>query len=221
MVRELYTLPIPDFDKQGIFQTKTYMKKKLFATLLLAGLCWLGASAQQVAVKTNLLYWAATTPNIGVEMAVGKHSTIGMTANYNPWTIRTNNKIQHWFLRPEYRYWVTEKYTRLFFGVHAIGGEFEVGGFKLPFLGDRILTGLPSHYYKGSFVGAGISIGYQFYVSPHWNIELSAGAGLARLSYHSEPINGPKAASYTNSKRILPIPTEIGVSFVYLFNSKK
>ena len=105
--------------------------------------------------------------------------------------------------------------------MHAIGGEFEVGGFKLPFIGNRILTGLPTHYYKGSFVGAGISIGYQFYVSPHWNIELSAGAGLARLSYHAEPINGPKTASYTNRKRILPIPTELGVSFVYLFNSKK
>ena len=65
------------------------------------------------------------------------------------------------------------------------------------------------------------SLGYQFYVSPHWNIELSAGAGLARFSYHAEPVRGPKAASYTDRKRILPIPTEFGVSFVYLFNSKK
>lgn len=218
--RTLFPSRIQGFDQRELFH-KTDMMKKLFATMLLTGFCWLGASAQQVAVKTNLLYWAATTPNIGIDIAVGKHSTIGMTANYNPWTLGTDNKIQHWFLRPEYRYWVTEKYTRLYFGVHAIGGEFEVGGFKLPFIGNRILTGLPTHYYKGSFVGAGISIGYQFYVSPHWNIELSAGAGLARLSYHAEPVNGPKAASYTNRKRILPIPTELGVSFVYLFNSKK
>ena len=218
--RTLFPSRIRGFDQRELFH-KTDMMKKLFATMLLTGFCWLGASAQQVAVKTNLLYWAATTPNIGIDIAVGKHSTIGMTANYNPWTLGTDNKIQHWFLRPEYRYWVTEKYTRLYFGVHAIGGEFEVGGFKFPFIGNRILTGLPTHYYKGSFVGAGISIGYQFYVSPHWNIELSAGAGLARLSYHAEPVNGPKAASYTNRKRILPIPTELGVSFVYLFNSKK
>ena len=65
------------------------------------------------------------------------------------------------------------------------------------------------------------SIGYQFYVSPHWNLELSAGAGLARLSYHAEPVSGPKRSSYVDSKRFLPIPTEIGVTFVYLFNSKK
>jgi len=80
---------------------------------------------------------------------------------------------------------------------------------------------LQTNYYKGSFVGAGISIGYQFYVSPHWNLELSAGAGLARLSYHAEPVSGPKRSSYVDSKRFLPIPTEIGVTFVYLFNSKK
>ncbi len=211
--------PIPGFDKRN--QIQIQMNKKIILTLLLAGFCWLGAAAQQVAVKTNVLYWAATTPNLGAEVAVSKHSTIGLTANYNPWTIGADNRIRHWFLRPEYRYWVTEKYTRLYFGVHAIGGKFEVGGFKLPFIGDRILTGLATHYYKGSFVGAGFSLGYQFYVSPHWNIELSAGAGLARLSYHAEPVNGPKAASYTDRKRILPIPTELGVSFVYLFNSKK
>ena len=130
--RTLFPSRIQGFDQRELFH-KTDMMKKLFATMLLTGFCWLGASAQQVAVKTNLLYWAATTPNIGIDIAVGKHSTIGMTANYNPWTLGTDNKIQHWFLRPEYRYWVTEKYTRLYFGVHAIGGEFEVGGFKLPF----------------------------------------------------------------------------------------
>ena len=71
------------------------MNKKLFLWLLglACGCC--GASAQQVAMKTNLLYWAAMTPNLGVEMAVGKHSTVGLTANYNPWTISPDNKIQH------------------------------------------------------------------------------------------------------------------------------
>lgn len=197
------------------------MNKKLFLWLLglACGCC--GASAQQVAVKTNLLYWAATTPNIGIETAVGKHSTIALTANYNPWTISPDNKIQHWFLRPEYRYWVAEKYTRLYFGAHLIGGEFEVGGFRFPFFGDQILPGLHQKYYTGSFVGAGFSIGYQFYVSPHWNIELSAGAGVGRLRYHAELFRDPQQGPCPDRVRWLPIPTELGVSFVYLFNSKK
>lgn len=50
--------------------------------------------------------------------------------------------------------------------MHAIGGKFEVGGFKLPFIGDKVFKGLQTNYYKGSFVGAGISIGYQFTSAP-------------------------------------------------------
>ena len=64
------------------------MNKKILPALLLAVCCWAGASAQQVAVKTNLLYWATATPNVGAEVAVGKHSTLGFSANYNPWAIR-------------------------------------------------------------------------------------------------------------------------------------
>ena len=52
------------------------MNKKILPALLLAVCCWAGASAQQVAVKTNLLYWAAATPNVGAEVAVGKLSLI-------------------------------------------------------------------------------------------------------------------------------------------------
>ena len=173
-------------------------------------------------MKSNLFYWMTTTINAGAEVALSKHSTLGATFNLNPWTIGADNKIQHWFVRPEYRYWVTEKYTRLFFGVHLMGGGFEVGGFRIPIIGDRFLTRLKTNYFTGSFVAGGVSIGYQFYLSPHWNLEISGGAGLARIKYHWEPTNPAlRKKSYTNTVRYLPVPTEIGFSFVYLFNSKK
>lgn len=197
------------------------MNKKLILSFVFVVCGWSGVMSQQVAVKTNLLYWMTGTINAGAEVALSEHSTLGATFNYNPWTIGSDNKIQHWFFRPEYRYWVTEKYTRLFFGVHLMPGGFEVGGFKIPFIGDRIFKGLQTNYYKGSFFAGGVSIGYQFYVGPHWNLELSAGAGLARISYHTEPVNGPKRKNYVNKVHYLPMPTEIGFSFVYLFNSKK
>ncbi|WP_303272488.1 DUF3575 domain-containing protein [uncultured Alistipes sp.] len=197
------------------------MRKKIILTVLATAFAALGASAQQWAVKTNLLYWAATTPNIGAEVALSDHSTLGATVNWNPWTIGSDNKIQHWFIRPEYRYWFSGKYTRFFLGAHLMGGGFEVGGFKLPLLGDRLLTGLPYNYYKGSFFAGGVSLGYAFYLSPRLNLELSAGLGLARISYHAEPVNGPRPAGTTNRVRYLPVPTEVGVTLVYLFNAKK
>lgn len=194
------------------------MNKRLLLTIVLAGCCHLAAPAQQIAVKTNLLYWATGTLNLGAEVAVSKHSTISLTANCNPWTFGSDNKIQAWFVQPEYRYWFTEKFTRHYVGVHLIGGKFEIGGFKLPF---GLFKNLRNHYYKGSVVGAGISYGYHFYISPRWNLEAMVGVGLARINYHAEPVSGPKAASYRNTTRYLPVPTEVGISFVYLFNSKK
>ena len=197
------------------------MRKKIILTVLATAFAALGASAQQWAVKTNLLYWAATTPNIGAEVALSDHSTLGATVNWNPWTIGSDTQIQHWFIRPWYRSWFSGKYPRFFLGAHLMGGGFEVGGFKLPLLGDRLLTGLPYNYYKGSFFAGGVSLGYAFYLSPRLNLELSAGLGLARISYHAEPVNGPRPAGTTNRVRYLPVPTEVGVTLVYLFNAKK
>lgn len=41
--------------------------------------------AQTVAIKTNALYWATTTPNIGVEMTVDKKHTAQLFYGLNPW----------------------------------------------------------------------------------------------------------------------------------------
>lgn len=183
--------------------------KKLF--LFLAVCCCATVSAQQVAVKTNLLYWATTTPNLGVEMALSRHSTLSLSANYNPWTIGEDGKIQHWFVQPEYRYWFTEKYTRGFIGVHILGGKYEVGGFELPFNIKRFAD----HYYKGWAVAVGVNYGWQFYISPHWNLEATLGVGVVRTRYYRTD------APRTKVTRTIPVPTEIGLSFVYLFNSKK
>lgn len=195
------------------------MKKLFWTLLLLASLGIRPASAQQFAARSNLLAWMTGTVNLAGEVAVSRHSTLGVSVNYNPWTFGEDAQIQHWFVRPEYRYWFSEKYTRFFIGAHVIGGKFEVGGFKVPFFGDWALTGMRNNLYKGSAIGAGISFGYDFYVSPHWNIELVAGAGLARVSHYRESI-ADKTRTETKT-RIIPIPTEIGVNFVYLFNSKK
>lgn len=44
----------------------------------------LTASAQDVAVKTNALYWATATPNIGLEASVGKKHTVQLFNGVNP-----------------------------------------------------------------------------------------------------------------------------------------
>ena len=41
--------------------------------------------AQKVAVKTNLLYDATTTMNLGLEIGLGKKWSLDLSGNYNPW----------------------------------------------------------------------------------------------------------------------------------------
>lgn len=193
-------------------------KKFLLLLVVIISCITTTASAQRFALKTNALYWAAATPNLGAELALSEHSTLNATLQYNPFTIGADNKIQHFLFKPEYRYWFSEKFTRLFIGASVFGGTFEVGGFKLPF---GLFKRLQTNYYKGNAFGAGISVGYSFYISPHFNIETTLGVGIARLSYHTEPVGKPAPVNYKNSHKVLPVPTEFGVSFVYLFKSRR
>lgn len=67
----------------------------------------LSANAQ-FAVKTNLLYDATTTPNVGAELAIGRQHTINLVYGINPWTFHSEKhgerKATHWVVQPEYRW---------------------------------------------------------------------------------------------------------------------
>lgn len=56
------------------------------------------AQAQVVGVKTNILYLATASPNIGIEWPMGKHFTGSLGGGYNPFRfgggIRIRKEIQ-------------------------------------------------------------------------------------------------------------------------------
>lgn len=50
-------------------------------------------AAQDVAIKTNGLYWlAGGTINGGVEVATSNRVTLQLSGSYNPWTYRNDKK---------------------------------------------------------------------------------------------------------------------------------
>ena len=96
------------------------------------------AQAQQVALKTNLLYDATTTPNIGAEMGIGKKSTVQLFYGLNPWKFGSGDDkkyAKHWILNPEYRYWFCQRFNGSFVGIHAFGGEYDAANVNLLFWG--------------------------------------------------------------------------------------
>ena len=70
--------------KPFIIMCKTMVMKMSLAIMLLMLISMNGFS-QNIGVKSNLLYWATTTPNIGLETAVGKKHTAQVFVGFNPW----------------------------------------------------------------------------------------------------------------------------------------
>ena len=98
------------------------MKKRIFIALVALGSLICPALAQETAVKTNLLYDATTTMNLGVEFGLSPKWTLDVSGNYNPWTFSKNKKWKHWLVQPEARYWFCNKMMGSFIGFHALGG---------------------------------------------------------------------------------------------------
>ena len=45
------------------------------------------------AIKTNALYWATSTPNLGFEVALAKKLTLDVSGNYNPWKFSKDRQM--------------------------------------------------------------------------------------------------------------------------------
>lgn len=167
----------------------------------------------QVSLKTNLLYWATTTPNIGIEAAVAPKHTVQLFYGLNPWKFSGEKKIRHWVLQPEYRYWFCERFNGWFLGAHLMGGEFNAGEVKLP-LG--IFPALQRNRYEGWFAGGGITAGYQWMLSRHWNIEASLGVGYNYIQY--DRFGCGYCGELLESGHTHYVgPTKAAISILYLF----
>ena len=82
------------------------MKLKFYIPLLLGLLFSVtNVKAQDVAIKTNLLYDATATVNIGVEVGIAPKWTLDISGNLNAWNIDEDTKWRHWLAQPEARYW--------------------------------------------------------------------------------------------------------------------
>lgn len=80
------------------------MKKVSILIVLVLG-CFIESKAQKVALKSNLLYDATTTMNLGLEFGLARKWTLDVPVNYNPWKPDNGRRLRHWGIQPEVRYW--------------------------------------------------------------------------------------------------------------------
>lgn len=129
----------------------------------------------RLAVKTNLLFDAMTTMNLGLEVRVSPKSTIELSGSYNPWSWSDNRKLKSILVQPEYRWWVCDPFAGHFIGAHAQWGHYNYG--NLPF------GGFKNNRYQGDLYGVGFSYGYSWYLGKRWALEATVGVGYNYLEY--------------------------------------
>lgn len=193
--------------------------KQLFSVLI-ALFCLVSVvRAQDVAIKTNLLYGAYTrTPNLGVEVGLGNRLTLDISGGYNWFNLKgkadNNQKAVHWLVQPELRYWLCERFNGHFFGVHLLGSQYNISEHRLP-----LMFGSDSdkYRYEGWAAGAGLSYGYHLPLAKHWGAEFSAGAGYAYLKY--DRYFCPKCGKEEQSGEVKHYlgPTKAAISIIYTF----
>ncbi|MDE5586477.1 MAG: DUF3575 domain-containing protein [Muribaculaceae bacterium] len=187
--------------------------------VLLAGLMFLGGHfihAQNVALKTNLLYDALLTPDLGIEAKVAPQWTVELTGNVNFWKIN-DRRLKQWSVQPEARYWLCQAFSGHFLGAHLIGGQYNFGNLPLgfSFLGTDF-SKLRYNRYQGWGVGAGIAYGYSWILDRHWNLEAELGIGWIHARYDRYPcaVCGTKLGSGHHNYYG---PTKVAINLEYVF----
>lgn len=191
------------------------MKRLLFVLLSCIGL---SVSAQNWAVKTNLLYDMTTTMNLGAEVRMSPQWTLDVSANWNPWTFSDNKKWKQLVVQPEARYWFCEAFNGHFVGAHLLGGIYNMGNWDtdFTFLGTDFGK-LKDYRFEGWMVGMGIAYGYQWMLSKHWSVEAEIGIGYVFSQYDKydcatcgETYEQDKPHHYVG-------PTKLALSLIYVF----
>lgn len=165
---------------------QTFIKS---AMLLLLILSMATTRAQEVALKTNLLGWASTSANAGIEIGTGKKTTFQLFGTLNPWKFSGDKKMRFWNVMPEYRWYTCQKFGGHFFGIHALGGEYNIKNIDMPF-------------------------GYQWLLNKHLNFEGSIGLGYAYSPYK---LYGRCEKCLDKDHRNYVGPTKAALSLIYVF----
>jgi len=187
------------------------MKKTFILILLLLGFITV-SNAQKVAIKSNILYDATTTMNLGMEFRLARKWTLDVPFNLNPWKFSDETRLRHWGAQPEVRYWFCESFRRTFIGVHGHYADFNVGG--LPDW-SFISKNMQENRYQGHLYGGGVSIGHTWILKKRWLLEATVGVGYARIVYDKYFCNECGSVEKSGNKNYFG-PTKAGISFIYV-----
>lgn len=140
-----------------------------------------------LSLRVNLAWAAASEPNIGFEVPVGQHVTLGANLGLKAWPRwgfwdwDEKDNDTHWrnfAVVPEVRWWPGNLYEGWFAGADFIYSHFNVGAVSFPF---GMYPDASNYRLQGSWWAGGVFGGYSWALGEHFRLEAEAGvaAGLA------------------------------------------
>jgi len=165
------------------------------------------------ALSSNLLSWAALTPNLGAEIYIGKRWSVAADGSYGMWDYSQNqSNLQTWSVGGEARYWLQTRqygFRRIYIGLSVRGGEY-----------DQYNSG---NGHRGEALLAGLTAGYRFILRGNWYFDAGLGLGYIHTRYDRYFLNKRFRAYEFNGERTRNVfgLTHLCASLVYRFPTPK
>ena len=163
-----------------------------------------------LAVRNNLLYDAALTPNLGVDYRLSQRWSVGATVGYRPWPTddTKSTKWRHLLLMPELRHWSDSTFAdrSWFWGINALWSHYNAANLGFPV--GTLYPAVRHERLQGDLVAVGASIGRSWRLSRWLRLEAEAGVDVGytwgdryecghcgtRLGDYKKPFLVPKLA---------------------------
>lgn len=169
-------------------------------------------------INTNMLYDAATVPNIGVEFYLGKNLSIDANWMYGWWS--SNRRHRYWRVYGgdlELRWWFGKEAHQKPLTGHHLGAYFQTLTYDFEFGGKGYMGGQPGgSLWDRACFGGGFSYGYSLPIARRLNIDFEIGIGyLGGRYYEYVPRDGCYVWQATKHLNYFG-PTKLEVSLVWL-----
>lgn len=167
------------------------------------------------ALRTNVLYDAFLLPTLGVEWRVSSSIGVKLDGSFSRWSTG-NAKVQKtWLLNPEVRWYMGNK-KRFYMGAAGNYGEYNIYKYPIGNLFSKE-TG-----YQGKLWNAGVTVGYQLFLSRSFSLDFNLGLGYTRSEYDSFTMaDGARIYQNRNKSKNFWGPTQAGISLMWTIGGNK
>ena len=132
---------------------------------------------ENFAVRNNLIYDISGTPNLGVDVRIAQHWTLGLNAGYRPWPLddKTTRKWRHLLVAPELRYWTDSTFHRSYWGMNLVYSHYNVGNVTFPF---GLYPSVRDYRKQGDLAAIGAFYGRSWRLNRYFRLEGELGLGV-------------------------------------------